>query len=211
MKNVEIPSDPVEMALFRYVRLRHGDNATHPLDWDRFYRFVVVAHAHRRGWDADDVEARMVRYGLPKAKAEEMGEVYWHWSLRVASEDGVDQARRIRRLGTEGRTSAYLTGSKWVVDLTTLLRIAVALGASPVQRAQRDVCGQAVFPLPAGEVAARSERAGGKILSRKSPRSVFRGFHPRLFLLFPFGERAWRGHRLMMSAMDQGASAPPHR
>ena len=78
VENLEVPSDPVEFALFGYVRRRHGDDASHPLDWNRFYRFVVLAHVRRKGWDAHDVKARMVRYGLPKVKATEMAEVYWH-------------------------------------------------------------------------------------------------------------------------------------
>jgi hypothetical protein len=78
MDNLEVPSDPVEYALFRYVRLRHGDNASHPFDWDRFYSFVVLANARRKGWDAYDVKARMVRFGLPEGKASEMAEIYWH-------------------------------------------------------------------------------------------------------------------------------------
>jgi hypothetical protein len=83
----EIPSDPVEYDLFRYVRLRHGDNASHPLDWDRFYRFVVRAHIRRKGWDAYDVKARMLRYGLVEGKATEMAEIYWHCrcAMRVRS------------------------------------------------------------------------------------------------------------------------------
>lgn len=78
MESFEAPSDPVELALARYVRLRHGNNASHPLDWDRFYRFVVLAHVRRKGWDADDVKARMMRCGLPEVKATQMAEIYWH-------------------------------------------------------------------------------------------------------------------------------------
>jgi len=75
---MEIPSDPVELALFRYVKARHGDVAASPFDWDRFYRFVVLAHIRRKGRDAYDVMGRMKHYGLPEKKAREMAEVYWH-------------------------------------------------------------------------------------------------------------------------------------
>jgi hypothetical protein len=46
-----------------------------------------MAHVRRQGWDAKDEEIRMVRYGLPKAKAKEIAEVYWHCRcvLRVHS------------------------------------------------------------------------------------------------------------------------------
>jgi len=78
MENGDVPSDLVEFALFRYVRLRHGDSASHPHDWDRFYKFVVLAHRRRKGWDAHDVKARMIRYGLSGEKATAMAHIYWH-------------------------------------------------------------------------------------------------------------------------------------
>jgi hypothetical protein len=103
MENFEMPSDPVELALFRYARLRHGDSAASPFDWDRFYRFVVLAHLRRKGWDAHDVKGRLVRYGLPKAKATEMAEVYWHCRcvLRVRSQfaDRLGYAKWMRKGG----------------------------------------------------------------------------------------------------------------
>ena len=103
MKNFDAASDPVEMALLRYVRLRHGGNATHPFDWDRFYRFVVAAHAHRKGWDADDLQTRMIRYGLPKEKAAQMAEIYWHCrcALRVRGRwaKGVDYSAWLKKGG----------------------------------------------------------------------------------------------------------------
>jgi hypothetical protein len=87
MNNVEMPSDPAELALWRYVRLRHGEDASHPYDWNRFYTFVVLAHTRRKRWDPNDVQARMVGLGLPEAKATEMAEIYWHCrcALRVRS------------------------------------------------------------------------------------------------------------------------------
>ena len=104
-ENLELPSDPVEFALFRYVRLRHGDHAAHPFDWDRFYRFVVLAHTRRKGWDAYDVKARMVRYGLPEGKATEMAEIYWHCrcAMRVKSRwtDRMGYAHWMRKGGTK--------------------------------------------------------------------------------------------------------------
>jgi len=104
MNNMELPSDPVELALLRYVRARHGDNASHPFDWDRFYRFVALAHIRRKGWDAYDVKARMVRYGLPERKASQMAEFYWHCrcAMRVKSHwaDRTGYARWMRKGGT---------------------------------------------------------------------------------------------------------------
>ena len=98
-----MPSDPVELALFRYVKVRHGEAAASSFDWDRFYRFVVLAHTFRKGWDAYDVKARMLRYGLPEDKAEEMSQVYWHCrcALRVRSKwaDRLGYANWMRRGG----------------------------------------------------------------------------------------------------------------
>lgn len=103
MENFEVPSDPVEFALLRYVKLRHGDNAASPFDWDRFYRFAALAHVRRKGWDAYDVKARMVRYGLPEGKATEMAEIYWHCrcALRVRSRwtDHLAYAKWMRKSG----------------------------------------------------------------------------------------------------------------
>jgi hypothetical protein len=104
MEEINTPSDPVEFALFRYAKLRHGDYAASPFDWDRFYRFVVMAHARRKGWDAYDVKGRMVRYGLPEKKAAEMSEVYWHCrcALRLRSRwgDRLGYAKWMRTAGT---------------------------------------------------------------------------------------------------------------
>ena len=101
---MEIPSDPVELALFRYVRLGHGGDASHPLDWDRFYRFVVLAHVRNKGWDAYDVKARMLRYGFAEGKATEMAETYWHCrcAMRVRSHwtDRIGYADWMRKGGT---------------------------------------------------------------------------------------------------------------
>ncbi len=72
------PSDDVEFALWQYAGLAHGSNATHPLDWRRFYKFVVLAHARRRGWDVGAVKSRLIKYGFSPDKALEMAEIYWH-------------------------------------------------------------------------------------------------------------------------------------
>lgn len=81
------PSDPVEFALWQYASLAHGDRAAHPLDWGRFYRFVVLAHVRRKGWDAGNIETLLRNYGFSSEKAKEMAEVYWHGRcvLRVRS------------------------------------------------------------------------------------------------------------------------------
>lgn len=82
--SLQPPTNRVERSLWNYVQLRDGD---YPSDWNRFYTFIVIAHVARVGWDANDVKARMVRYGLSPDKAKEMAEVYWHGRcvLRVHS------------------------------------------------------------------------------------------------------------------------------
>lgn len=71
------PSDPVEFALYQFAGLA-GHRAAHPRDWDRFYRFVAMAHARRKGWDACDVMHRLKRYGFSKEVSEMLAEAYWH-------------------------------------------------------------------------------------------------------------------------------------
>ena len=72
------PFDPVEHALWQYAGLAHGPSASSPFDWQRFYKFIVLAHARRKAWDAADVRKRLRDYGFSVEKAEEMAEVYWH-------------------------------------------------------------------------------------------------------------------------------------
>lgn len=71
------PEDPVEFALYQFAGLA-GAEASHPRDWDRFYRFVVMAHARRRGLDAYDVKSRLKKYGFSDEVAGELAEAYWH-------------------------------------------------------------------------------------------------------------------------------------
>jgi len=71
------PVDTVERALWQFAHLA-GSNVSHPLDWRRFYRFIVLAHIHRKGWDVGKVKSFLLRYGFSPEKALEMAEIYWH-------------------------------------------------------------------------------------------------------------------------------------
>jgi len=71
------PSNPVEFALYQFAGLA-GPRAAHPLDWDRFYRFIVMAHARRKRWDAYDVKSRLKKYGFSDEVSTELAEAYWH-------------------------------------------------------------------------------------------------------------------------------------
>ena len=50
----------------------------HPLDWDRFYRFVVLSHREGVGWDTGEVQIRLERLGVSATVAGEYAEIYWH-------------------------------------------------------------------------------------------------------------------------------------
>jgi HD superfamily phosphohydrolase YqeK len=47
-------------------------------DWNRFYRFIALAHAHRKRWNHQDVKQMLVQYGIPERQAKMFSEVYWH-------------------------------------------------------------------------------------------------------------------------------------
>lgn len=99
------PTDLVERALWQYAYLAHGSGASHPLDWRRFYKFVVFAHNRRKGWDVGEVKSRLIRYGFSKEKALEMAEVYWHGRCVL----------RIRNRWSEGDYSGWVgrNGTCW--------------------------------------------------------------------------------------------------
>lgn len=50
----------------------------HPLDWERFYRFVVSAHQFRKGWNHNDIRRLLEGYGFPSDRAQALAEAYWH-------------------------------------------------------------------------------------------------------------------------------------
>jgi len=92
------PADAVERALWQYALLAHGSNASHPLDWRRFYKFVVLAHVRRKGWDVAEVKSRLLRYDFSPEKALEMAEIYWHGRCLL----------RIRNRWSQGDYSGWL-------------------------------------------------------------------------------------------------------
>lgn len=100
------PTEPVEFALFQFAGLA-GENAAHPRDWDRFYRFIVRAHARRRGWDAGDVTVRLKKYGFREDVARMLGEAYWHARCALYVRNHFD--RRYGHLGWVKRDGSPLT------------------------------------------------------------------------------------------------------
>ena len=96
------PDDLVERALWQYAGLAHGNRASHPLDWRRFYSFVVLAHNRRKGWDVSEVKSRLVKYGFPPEKALEMAEVYWHGRCVLRIRNGRSQGDYCGWLGKGG-------------------------------------------------------------------------------------------------------------
>lgn len=69
--------NPVDHAFKRFAVLANMD-ALHPLDWGRFYRFIVAAHTFRAGLDISDVRRRLRQVGFSKENARMLGEAYWH-------------------------------------------------------------------------------------------------------------------------------------
>jgi hypothetical protein len=72
------PADAASRALWRYAGIARMGDGAHPYDWQRFYRFVVIAHVRRVGWDAGEVYARLVKYGITAPRARELAEIYWN-------------------------------------------------------------------------------------------------------------------------------------
>lgn len=68
------PSDPFEDFLRGFAHIE----SSHPRSWDLFYRFILRAHAKRKGWGYLDVRDRLVKHGLSEEKATMYSEVYWH-------------------------------------------------------------------------------------------------------------------------------------
>src|SRR5689334_6543851 len=67
----------VDYALWRFAMLANK-TSLHPRDWKRLYEFIVLAHSRRVGWDAYEMQARLVRYGFERNKAETLALAYWH-------------------------------------------------------------------------------------------------------------------------------------
>lgn len=55
-----------------------GLASEHPLDWNRFYWFILLAHRYRKRWSAHDVQAILEQHGLPAEKADKFAKAYWH-------------------------------------------------------------------------------------------------------------------------------------
>jgi hypothetical protein len=99
---VEKP-DPIEDFLKRIVRL--GLPSENFQDWNRFYHFIALAHAHRRGWDWYDLREMLMRYGVGAVQAGMFSKVYWHCRCVLYNRDHFDQhmpqyANWVRKDGT---------------------------------------------------------------------------------------------------------------
>src|SRR5664280_515567 len=67
----------VEYALWRFALIANK-TSPHPLDWKRFYEFVVIAHQRRVGWDEGDVQAKLKKFGFDQQHAADLANAYWH-------------------------------------------------------------------------------------------------------------------------------------
>jgi len=68
---------PAEAAL-KVFAAQANKNSLHPLDWERFYRFIVSAHQFRKGWNHSDIRQLLEGYGFTSDKAKDLAEAYWH-------------------------------------------------------------------------------------------------------------------------------------
>lgn len=84
-----MPSDPVEKAL--WVFAHHANwGALHPLDDDRFYGFVVVAHKTQSPWTADDVREKLEGYGMPQKLSESLANRFWYGVCALLKSDRME-------------------------------------------------------------------------------------------------------------------------
>lgn len=77
MTNTNESETLVEEALRVFIHLGR-EQLDHPLDCQRFYRFVALAHEHGVGWDAHDVQRRLEGFGIAQDVARDFAEAYWH-------------------------------------------------------------------------------------------------------------------------------------
>lgn len=77
------PSGRIELELWRFAALA-GESASHPRDMQRFYQFVVRAHAFRSRLSHADVRGMLLRYGFSEAIAGRLAEAYWHGRCTLA-------------------------------------------------------------------------------------------------------------------------------
>jgi hypothetical protein len=75
-----------------------------PLDWDRFYQFVISSHREGLGWDTGEVQIRLERLGMPANAAREYAEIYWHARcvLHCYDNSGAPKASYADWIGEQG-------------------------------------------------------------------------------------------------------------
>jgi len=67
----------VEHQLWRFAMIANK-SSPHPLDWKRFYQFIVAAHGRRTKWTADEVKSKLKAYGFDEQHAHDFASAYWH-------------------------------------------------------------------------------------------------------------------------------------
>ena len=70
------PADSVEAALWDFTHALNPAPPYHPLDVDRFYEFIVIAHRQGSSWNGRDVESRLLDYRAPNEAAREFAKRY---------------------------------------------------------------------------------------------------------------------------------------
>jgi hypothetical protein len=76
------PTDPVKQALYNFVGSSNW-SALHSSDWDKFYRFIILAFKADAGWHWDDVRKQLRDYGMTKERAADLSNIYHHAFLTL--------------------------------------------------------------------------------------------------------------------------------
>jgi hypothetical protein len=67
-----------EEALVRFRRFALWKHVSHPLDWERFYRFIRYCHAHQIKLHSSQFESLLIEAGFVDTEARVLANVYEH-------------------------------------------------------------------------------------------------------------------------------------
>src|SRR5258707_7732300 len=104
-ENNRPPEGTVDYMRWRFA-IFANKTSPHPRDWKRFYEFIVLAHSRRIGWDAYEVQSRLVKYGFERKRAENFASTYWHGRCAL-------HLRKARPLNESYRQWMGRGGTEW--------------------------------------------------------------------------------------------------
>jgi hypothetical protein len=95
------PDHELDRALEYFVAASNWSDPKNS-DWDRLYRFTVVAFKQNIGWDKEEMQKRLLQHRMPKDIAAEFARVYEHCLLTLKTAGLVkDNDPRIARVRGE--------------------------------------------------------------------------------------------------------------